>query len=218
MNRNFPFVVGEFYHLYNRGVNKMPIFNNDTDRKHFLFLLYICNGTNAFQSREIKNASFHKMERGDRLIDIGAYCLMGNHFHIMARERVEKGISRFMGKLGAAYTMYFNKKNGRTGSLFESRFKAKHIDNDPYFNWVFSYIHMNPVAFIEPEWKEGIANIHAVKDFLEEYKWSSYIDHFVGKREESVILNKEDFPDSFVLAESFEELFLDFNENKLSTP
>jgi len=151
------------------------------------------------------------VDKGDQIVDIGAYCLMPNHFHIFIHERVEGGVSMFMEKLSTAYSMYFNKKNGRTGGLFEGTFKAKHIDSEPYFNWVFSYIHLNPVKLIDSGWKEnGISDPVSARKFMKDYKYSSYHDYFLGDRPESAIINKNTFPEYFSQLNDFEDIMLEF--------
>ncbi len=137
-------------------------------------------------------------EKGERLVDIGAYCLMPNHFHIMAKERKEGGTTLFMRKLMTGYAMYFNKKYERKGSLFEGPFQAKHVEDEAYLNWLFSYIHLNPVKLINPAWKErGITDVAKTKKFMDGYAYSSYHDYFIGNRPESSILSKSEFPDHF---------------------
>mgnify|MGYP000403919575 CR=1 FL=1 len=99
-----------------------------------------------------------------------------------------------MQKLGG-YASYFNKKYKRRGSLFEGKFNSKHIDTNEYFNWVFSYIHLNPVKLIDRDWKErGISNPAKAKNFIQNYKYSSYNDYFLKDRSEKVIINKDVFP------------------------
>jgi len=99
MERKFRFSVGEFYHLYNRGNNKADIFLNNDDKKRFLKLLYVCNSSQPVVFKTIQGLPLDKIERRDTLIDIGAYCLMHNHFHLLAREKIKNGISIFMEKL-----------------------------------------------------------------------------------------------------------------------
>ena len=97
-----------------------------------------------------------------------------------------------------SYVKYINKKHERTGGLFESKFKSKHIDNDQYAKYNFSYIHLNPIKLIDSHWKEnGIKNIKKTLDFLEKYKWSSYNDYRGIIRSESKIITPEAFPDYF---------------------
>ena len=137
---------------------------------------------------------------------------MPNHFHILLYERVEGGISLFMQKLLTAYSMYFNKKYERKGSLFESKFNSKHIDTDEYLNWVFSYIHLNPVKLVDSNWKEeGISNPTKAKNFIDDYKYSSYHDYFLGDRSDKLILSKDSFPEHFSQLNDFKELIEEFN-------
>src|SRR3989344_8337118 len=109
MDRKIEFSIGEFYHLYNRGNNKGRIFFNDGDRARFLKLLFLCNNTRPIVFRDIsKKASYDEKYRDDTLVDIGAYCLMPNHFHFLVHEKEDGGISAFMQKLSTAYSLYFN--------------------------------------------------------------------------------------------------------------
>jgi putative transposase len=132
---------------------------------------------------------------------------MPNHFHILIREKVENGLSIFMGKLSTAYAMYFNTKYERKGILFEGRFSAKHIDTDEYLNWVFSYIHLNPVKLIDSNWKEdGVSDPTKAESFMQNYRYSSYYDYFLGDRVEKIILDKDAFPEHFSQLNDFKEL------------
>jgi len=101
--------------------------------------------------------------------------------------------------------MYFIKKHERTGKLFEGVFRATHANNDSYLEYLFVYIHLNPVKMIEPKWKErGISNTNTAKQFLENYYYSSYLDYSKNgiKREERIIIDKKNFPEYF---EDFKE-------------
>lgn len=190
MQRDVPFQDGEIYHVFNRGTNKMEIFNSVADYRRFQQLMYICNQIQAVQlsvlSREERRLEkIYEQERGAPLVSILAYSLMPNHFHILLRQEVENGISIFMRKVATGYSMYFNKSHERTGTLFQGKFKSKHIGDSWYLNHIFSYIHLNPVELQFARWKE---NISAVKKdifpFLSGYAHSSYIDYFVKERPE----------------------------------
>jgi len=203
MERKFEFSIEEFYHLYNRGNGKRDIFLNRSDKKRFVKLLFVCNSIKPVVFKIIQGLPLEEIDRGETLVDIGAYCLMPNHFHLLVREKIENGISIFMEKLATAYSMYFNKKNERTGKLFEGVFRATHADTDKYLKYLFSYIHLNPVKLINPNWKEkGIIDIQKSKQFLEKYEFSSYNDYINLNREEKIILNKSVFPGYF---EDFKE-------------
>ncbi|MDQ3014537.1 MAG: transposase [bacterium] len=199
--RNIEFSIGEYYHIYDRGVDKRIVFIDDSDYKRFMALLYICNSTEAVHMYSRKKKEYldiFNLPRTCTLVNIGGYCLMPNHFHILLKERIENGISKFMQKLMTAYTMYFNIKYERTGSLFENTFKARHASNDVYLKYLFSYIHLNPVKLIEPNWIEtGIKDYDTTLAFMNSYYYSSYYDYNTKTRPENIILNMIEFPDYF---------------------
>ncbi len=219
MERKFVFSVDEFYHIYNRGNNKQAIFLDDNDRKRFTKLLYVCNSDRPVVFKTIQGLPLDKIETGLRLVNIGAYCLMPNHFHLLLHEKMEGGISRYLEKVSTAYSMYFNKKYERTGSLFGGTFRATHIDNDEYLKYIFSYIHLNPIKIIDPNWKDkGISDYSKSKIYLGKYAYSSYVDYLGVTREERVILNRKAFPEYFENQKEFEEsvdtwlLYKDYTE------
>lgn len=218
MNRKFQFSVGEFYHLYNRGSNKMPIFLDDSYKKRFIKLLFVCNSKKPVVFKTIQGLPLDEIDRGETLVDIGSYCLMPNHFHLLIREKMENGISLFMEKLSTAYSMYFNKKNERTGGLFEGTFKAIYANDDDYLKYLFTYIHLNPIKIIDPNWKEeGIKDKNKAKEFLREYVFSSYMDYLGADRPESGIINKQVFPDYFSTQQDFNYTINDWLSFKSTT-
>jgi len=211
MERKISFSEGEYYHIYNRGVNKNDIFGDIHDREHFVRLLFVSNSNRAVRFSEIKSLPFSSINRNEPLVSIGAYCLMPNHFHVLIKEINEGGISRFMAKLTTGYSMYFNKLHGRVGPLFQSRFKASHVNNDNYLKYLFAYIHLNPVKLIEPEWKEkGIIDKNFAENYLKKYRYSSYEDYTGIEREENMILTKEVFPDYFDSTHDFKDFITDW--------
>ena len=196
--RKFNFSLEEFYHIYSRGVDKRSIFLDIEDQKRFVRLLYLSNGNKPTVYRTIRNTPLSQIDVGDKLVAIGAYCLMPNHFHLLIKEVAEGGIIKFMSKLLTGYSMYFNKKYNRTGVLFGSEFKSTHLDSDEYLKYIYSYIHLNPIKIIDPDWKEnGISNLGEAENFLDKYIFSSYKDYAGEKRELGLILNKSVFPDYF---------------------
>ena len=204
------FVPGEFYHIYNRGNSKQKIFHDYKDYNRFISLLYACNSGYNFRTYALnKEESPYDFERGVPLVGIGAYCLMPNHFHILITQTEKGYISKFMQKVATAYAMYYNKKYNRTGSLFEGKFKAEHLDSDPYLKYIFSYIHLNPVKLIDKEWKEkGIHNKKEALDYLAKYQYSSYLDYLAKDRIQNKILNVKAFPNYFPTQKEFsKEIF-----------
>lgn len=222
--RKVPLVSGEYFHVYNRGNSKQPIFLDDDDRDRFIKLLYLQNTSKNIKFREdiIRNKiNALDFDKGDNIISIGAWVLMPNHFHLyltLPRSGLGKiedayamGISYFLRKVCTSYAMYFNKKYDRTGSLFEGRFKAVHIEDDIQAKYLFSYIHLNPIKLIDPKWKEeGIKDKKTTLEFLEKYKWSSYLDYKGIKRKESKILDRDSFINYFSDIESFNKEIFDW--------
>ena len=206
--RKVNLVINEYYHLYNRGNSKQKIFLDQEDYNHFTKLLYLCNSTRSITYRDISK-NVYDFDREKTLIDIGAYCLMPNHFHLLVKEKTVKGISKFMQKISTAYSMYFNKKYKRTGGLFEGKFKSQHLNIDRYLKYIFSYIHLNPIKLIESKWKEiGIKNIKGAVAYLKNYQHSSYLDYLNEDRLKIKILNKKEFPKYFPSKKDFEnEIF-----------
>jgi len=214
MNRKTEFSTDGYFHIYNRGIEKRRIFLEHNDYQRFLILLYLCNNTAPVDLRDLLNegltfGEFFNIERKNVLADIGAYCLMPNHIHLLIKSKNENGISLFMQKLFTGYTMYFNKKNKRTGRLFESTFKSNLADSDEYLKYLFAYIHLNPIKLIEPEWKEnGIKNFNKAKEFLNNYSWSSY--NCYTKQKIDCILGAEEFPKYFENHKEFDDFVADW--------
>jgi putative transposase len=196
MYRKTPFVEKEYYHIYSRGVEKRRIFTNLKDYHRFIALLYIMNQDISFKmdnflrekKKELKDIFEEKREKS--LVSILGYCLMPNHFHIILHEHTEGGISKFMGKLLTAYSMYFNTKYERSGPLFTRPFRSEHIATESQYMYIFSYVHLNPISIIDKRWKEeGIKNKKEAKEFLKKYQFSSYQDFLENNRPESAIID-----------------------------
>lgn len=203
--RKTPFISNEYYHIYNRGNSKQPIFQDENDYIRFIKLLFLSNGKESFKIDFIEN-EIYDFDRGEQLVSIGAYCLMPNHFHLLLTQVCEGGISKFMQKLSTGYSMFYNNRYERTGSLFEGKFKSEHADNDRYLKYLFSYIHLNPVKLIDSDWKEkGIKNKNATINFLEKYPYSSFQDFTGYSRQQKDILNIKAFPSYFQTATIFKD-------------
>ena len=188
--RKQTFATGEFYHLYNRGTDKRIIFANKTDYDHFLNLMYVCNTTRSIELRDMgKN-----FERGETIVNIGAYCLMPNHFHILVHEKIDGGISKYMLKLMTSYSMYFNKKYDRTGKLYEGVFKSSHASSDPYLKYLYSYIHLNPAKLIDKNWRKKTRDPLKLLKFTYSYPYSSIMEYANSK---FTIINHAQFPAFF---------------------
>src|SRR3989344_6640247 len=129
--RKISFVNEVFYHIYNRGNDKKVIFHDKQDYDYFIGSLYISNSKDNFNLYDLKRElifNVFNIDTENKLVSIGAYALMPNHFHILLTQKEDGGISKFMQKLSTSYAMYYNKKYNRTGSLFQGKFKAQHLD------------------------------------------------------------------------------------------
>jgi len=229
-HRKVSLAEGEFYHVYSRGNSKQKIFLDDQDRDRFVKLLYLCNSKNSIDFREDivrRGISAWDFDRGELIISIGAWTLMPNHFHLyitpnnLRKSDFRKNqISEFMRKLLTSYSKYFNKKYGRTGGLFESKFKSIHVEGDPQAKYLFSYIHLNPIKLIDSRWKkDGIRDYGRSKKFLANYLWSSYLDYKNIVRPENKILNTEVFPEYFRSVKDFDieiKEWLNFSQDEFA--
>ena len=201
--RNKP-STGEIYHIYNRGIEKRRVFMNDKDFLRFIHDLFEFNDTEPvlnlsyyfFRDQEQSigvKPQYIKKQREPRklLVEVLAFCLMPNHFHLLLKQRVEDGIPLFMKKLGAGYTGYFNQKYERVGSLFQGVYKCKLIKSESHFIHLPYYIHLNPLDIEMPEWREGrLKNVKAAMRYLENYRWSSFPD-YIGKKNFPSVTQRE---------------------------
>ena len=196
--RRTPFAIDEWYHCYNRGVEKRRVFETKRDHERFMQLLYLCNSKTILQRSNIlkkSNNEIYALKRGRPLVAIGSYTLMPNHFHVALKEIFEGGITAFMHKLSTAYTMYFNIKNKRVGGLFVKPFRSKHVGEDRYLKYLVQYIHLNPAELFEKDWKHGnVVHPQQLMHQLTNYPYSSFLEyHSRGSRPERAILDKESF-------------------------
>jgi len=142
--RKTNFVEGEFYHIYNRSVEKRNIFTDKEDLNRFIQSIREFNTKDPIGSLYENSFIKEKLEdRVSKLVKFIAYCLNPNHYHFIITPFVEKGIEKFMQKLGTGYTMYFNNKQKRSGVLFQGKFKSKHIDSNEYLLKLSSYVNLN---------------------------------------------------------------------------
>ena len=132
----------QIYHVFSRGSGRQIIFEDDADRESFLRILERCMESHASS--------------------VFAYCLMGNHYHLLMRIDFQK-LPSFMRKLNQEYARYYNQRYGACGHLFESRYGSQPIDGDDYLLQAVRYIHRNPVE----------AALCPTCD----YPWSSYSDY-----------------------------------------
>lgn len=174
--RTTPLVTGEFYHIFNRGVNKQPIFLGIREYQRALDVLdYYSFETLPLRfskflllSHELRNNLLESLHKDNKkLVDIVSFCFMPNHFHLLLQQLVDNGISRFMSDFQNSYTRYFNTKNNRIGPLLQGQFKTVRIEDDYQLLHVSRYIHLNPYSSFV---------VKNIQDLLS-YKWSSFPEY-----------------------------------------
>lgn len=165
---------GGYYHVYNRGVEKRLIFEEEKDYKVFLSYLefYLTPQEIIFDNGVLRGLSSQERIPPSKVLKnyfgemrLLAYCLMPNHFHLLLQQNSEHGMDHFMRSLSTKYVRYFNTKNKRVGPLFQGPYKAVKIEDEYQFTYLTKYIHRNPVEMLACEDSPRR---------LEEYKYSSY--------------------------------------------
>ena len=179
--------MADLVHVLNRGVDKRKIFMDDKDYLRFIHDLFEFNDQQKvrdssyhFNIRSVGQNEMRHTERQPRklLVDIHAFCLMPNHYHLLLSPRIENGVSLFMKKLNGGFAQYFNQRHERRGTLFERRYKSVAIASQAHFIHLPYYIHLNPLDMFAPEWREGeLKDYKGAVKFLDSYRWSSHLDY-----------------------------------------
>jgi len=209
--RNSVFANGEFYHVYNRGVDKRKVSFNRRDYERFIDSMSVFNDVEPIGhlDRELLFVEA-KPRQKEALVSIVAYCLMPNHFHFLLKQIHDNGVSKFLQKLLTGYTMYFNKKYDRSGVLYQGVFKSKHIKDDPYLLHLTRYIHLNPVEVCA----DGLTDSKAINNALGEYRWSSYADYLGIRKDSGLVDGKNIVLDMFKDRRGYEKFVIDqLNKN-----
>src|SRR3989344_9376007 len=200
--RLIKFAPGEYYHIYNRGVDHRNIVQDTADADRLLQSLIEFNSEKV--TGGIYELSFIKdRPRPKPLVDLICYCLNPNHFHLLLKKIGEGGISKFMHRFIGGYSKYFNNKYKRKGTLFQGPFKAKHIADNDYLLHSSAYINLNDrvhhlvdIELVRSSWNEFVglrnSNICKKNDILEQFKAASEYKAFA---EDSLQLMLEKRPD-----------------------
>ena len=163
-NRTKVYVENTYYHVYNRGVEKRTIFLDEKDYKVFLsYLQFYLMPPPSLRGPSPKSYPSQQLSNHNNKISLVSYCLMPNHFHLAIKQVDKDSMTNFIRALSTRYSMYFNKRYTRVGSLFQGRYKAVLIENDMQFLYLTKYIHRNPLALAE----------YTAKNLLD-YPYSSY--------------------------------------------
>lgn len=139
-NRVKVYAEDAYYHVYSRGVEKRRIFVDREDCTVFMSLL------KRYLSGERSQDRFHRpYEDLSDEIELLAFCLVPNHLHLLVYQKSQDGLTRLMRRVLGSYSMYFNKKYDRVGTLFQDRYKAALIDNEAHLWHISRYIHLNAI-------------------------------------------------------------------------
>lgn len=205
-------LVGNIVHAYNRGARGMDIVRDEDDRWRFLRLLYFMNDyfydlnwtRDTYEMKELFKRPSHWPEKKP-IVEILAFTLMPNHYHLLLREINEGGISLFMKKLNQSMSRHAGGKYDEIGSIFQGPYKYKIVEQDKYFPRVCTYIMIKNVFELYP--KGGLPA--ALTDFNEALGWAqkypfSSIGDYIGERPVSKIINPA-YINSLFKGNSFKE-------------
>ena len=196
----------ECYHIFNRGVDKREVFADAKDYERFVLSMILMNDEQDglmirwrnFRKSHANSSmdEFLRLNLSERkkLVEIIAYCCNPNHYHFILKQLGDKGIERFMQRISTGYTMYFNEKNNRSGSLFQGRFKSNHIDSSELLLHISAYVNCN-------------SEIHGIEQ-AEKYPWCSFPD-YIGIRKNGII-NKNIVLDEFNNANQYKDFAVSY--------
>ncbi|OHB10910.1 MAG: hypothetical protein A3G05_02125 [Candidatus Zambryskibacteria bacterium RIFCSPLOWO2_12_FULL_45_14] len=175
--RKVQLVEGEYYHVFNRGVDKRTIFQDARDFERFLLSVIDFNSIEpigsiyeySFQKKSQLGNLVSKSKKKEKkpLVELVAYCLNKNHYHFIFKQVSERGIEKLMHRLGLGFTKYFNLKYKRSGSLFQGTFKAVHVESNEQLIHLSAYVNLN-----------NLVHGHGIKDFRS--SWQEYLGKTKG--------------------------------------
>lgn len=192
------YVPESYYHIYNRGVNKEAVYREEEDFAIFLSLLKRYLGREAERK---PNRTWHPNFYNS--IELLAFCLMDNHFHLFIYQQDAEAMAKLMTSLTVSYGMYFNKKYGRVGPIFQRCYRAVRMTDESQFLHISRYIHMNPAEYETYEWsslpyylqKKHASWIRPAR-ILEVFKdqqtdYRQFLSDYKNRRDELVSLKNE---------------------------
>lgn len=182
-----PFSIGSVIHVTNRGVRGADIVRDFDDRHRFAKSLFLLNDTHTDPYWHRETAELQLFERPNHwperepLVRILAWTLLSNHFHLLMQEIKEGGVAKFMQRFGGSLSMCFNLKYKERGSLFQSSYHARAVDETAHMNYLVFYILIKNVFEMYPG---GLVaaydNFDRAWKWASEYQLSSFKDHISG--------------------------------------
>jgi len=215
--RKEEFTLGSYVHIVKRGTRGLPIVRDDTDRFRFLLMLSHFNDTFAPQNwyRDLEDADLHHSfsrptywPKQEHIVNIVAFCLVENHFHLILQELIEGGITRFMQRLGTGMAKRFNERYGERGALFQGAYHAKTISDDYYFRYVSAYVQLKNALDVYLCGKKCTENdFDRIYDWVCSYPYSS-IGDYAGLFDRPIV--EKDFLASLFTQKEYREFCKDF--------
>ncbi|MEK7060015.1 MAG: hypothetical protein AAB970_00125 [Patescibacteria group bacterium] len=206
-------MVGDIYHICNRGVRKEKIFDNDSDYLRFILNLYRLNNKGESLRINPYRKFIDSFPEQEKIVEVLKWTLLPNHYHLLLYEKVDGGVLEFVKRLGNSFTKYINIKREASGYLFQNSARIIQITNNRHFLYIPFYIDLN----IFDLFKKNNLSKKEKLDFLKNYRWSSFKDYFgEGTSEFSKIINKDLFYENFDVAsdEYLKEILDLFEERK----
>jgi putative transposase len=195
MSRKSGFLNDYAYHIYNRSIGKIPIFQGYREKALFLDSINYYLQENppmkfSVYRKSTKTASLDKK----MIVSIINYCIMPTHFHFTLKQNIENGIPKFIQRISNSFAHYFNLKFRRHGHLFEDRFKSVLVEDDEQLLHLSRYIHLNPVT-------------DRLVENPEDYEYSSF-NSYLG-RKNSDIINSAIVMENFASYNDYRKFVLD---------
>jgi putative transposase len=200
--RKTQFANYEYYHIYNRGVDKRTVFEDESDFFRFYISLILLNSEKdglmddwrdfrKWHPRAQLSEFMKKCPKGDSVVELVAYCLNPNHYHLLLRQKKENGIKKYMHKVSTSYTNYFNAKQDRSGSLFQGRFKSSHIKSTGKLLYMSVYVSCN-------------SEVHGISP-AKNYPWCSFSEYTSTISKSKLCGGKKVISDNFRNQEDFKD-------------
>lgn len=185
--RSIRIAPGEHYHICNRGMSRQVVFHNVADYGRFLFLILYLQSPVVFSNigRHVRTLVQHSVlnigavEKAEvikkRTVELVAFCLMPNHFHLIVKEVGDGGIALYMQRVLNSYTKYYNTKYQKSGHLFQGPYRAVHVETNEQLLYLSTYIHRNPRELVGWKNKEDQYIWSSYQDFIKDNRWDGLI-------------------------------------------
>lgn len=214
--RKIKFTKGSPYHVFNRGVDNRNVFVSQEDYDRFEAYLYLLNDTESARAANFfvgkRHETIFESARAEQLVAIGAYSLLPTHFHLIITPLQENGLPKFMQKLTTAYTMYFNDKYSRSGSLFEGTYKAHEPSSENHLKFLLALTHLAPAQLFNKKWhEESILELESLAGHIMDYRYSSVGEYMSDKH---IITSPEHFPRYFARVKNMDAYIRYWEDNK----